>query len=79
MDTIKFEKRQVRMVAHRGLSGIERENTCPAFIAAANRSYYGVETDVHVTQDGQFVILHDAAGAARNAFRCKSFQQPIQS
>ncbi len=59
MDTIKFEKWQVRMVAHRGLSGIERENTCPAFIAAANRSYYGIETDVHVTQDGQFVIMHD--------------------
>ncbi|MBQ8350706.1 MAG: hypothetical protein IJY20_01515 [Clostridia bacterium] len=59
MDTIKLEKKQVKMVAHRGLSGIERENTCPAFVAAANRSYYGIETDVHVTRDGQFVIIHD--------------------
>ena len=47
------------MVAHRGLSGLERENTCPAFVAAGNRSYYGVETDVHKTADGQFVIIHD--------------------
>ena len=59
MDTIKLEKKQVRMVAHRGLSGIERENTCPAFVAAGNRSYYGIETDVHVTRDGRFVIIHD--------------------
>jgi glycerophosphoryl diester phosphodiesterase len=49
------------MVAHRGLSGIERENTYPAFIAAANRSYYGIETDVHVTADGKFVVIHDSS------------------
>ncbi|MBR6808003.1 MAG: hypothetical protein IKM46_06455 [Clostridia bacterium] len=38
---------------------MERENTCPAFLAAANRSYFGIETDVHVTKDGKFVIIHD--------------------
>ena len=59
MDTIKIDSKNVKMVAHRGLSGIERENTCPAFVAAANRSYYGVETDVHVTADGKFVVIHD--------------------
>lgn len=59
MDTIKIETNGVKMIAHRGLSGIERENTCPAFVAAGNRSYYGVETDVHVTKDGKFVIIHD--------------------
>lgn len=47
------------MIAHRGVSGIERENTCPAFLAAGNRSYYGIETDVHVTKDKKFVIIHD--------------------
>ncbi|MBE7045281.1 MAG: hypothetical protein E7397_07100 [Ruminococcaceae bacterium] len=59
MDTVKIHSNTVRMVAHRGLSGIERENTCPAFVAACNRSYYGVETDVHITKDGKFVIIHD--------------------
>ncbi len=59
MDTVKIEKNGVKMVAHRGLSGIERENTYPAFIAAANRSYYGIETDVHKTADGEFVVIHD--------------------
>ena len=48
------------MVAHRGLSGIEKENTHGAFIAAGNRSYYGIETDVHRTLDGKFVCIHDS-------------------
>ena len=59
MDTIKLNAKAVKMVAHRGLSGLERENTCPAFVAAANRSYFGIETDVHKTADGKFVIIHD--------------------
>ena len=59
MDTIKIESKQTKIIAHRGLSGIERENTCPAFVAAGNRSYFGIETDVHITKDGKFVIIHD--------------------
>ena len=59
MNTIRIEKKQVQMIAHRGLSGLEPENSIPAFIAAGNRSYYGVETDVHVTKDGKFVVIHD--------------------
>lgn len=59
MNTIKFDKKQVRLVAHRGLSGIETENTCSAFVAAGNRSYYGIETDVYRTANGKFVLGHD--------------------
>lgn len=59
MDTIKIKSMQTKIIAHKGLSGIERENTCPAFIAAANRSYFGIETDIHVTKDGKFVVIHD--------------------
>ena len=59
MNTIKFEKRNTLVVAHRGLSGIERENTNSAFVAAGNRSYYGIETDIHKTADGRFVVSHD--------------------
>lgn len=47
------------MIAHRGLSGIECENTAAAFIAAGNRDYFGIESDVHVTGDGRFIIIHD--------------------
>lgn len=59
MDTLKLNKGKTLMVAHRGLSGIEKENTLPAFVAAGNRSFYGIETDVHRTADGQFVVIHD--------------------
>lgn len=59
MDTIKINSRQTKMVAHRGVCGIELENTNAAFIAAGNRSYYGIETDVHKTCDGKFVVHHD--------------------
>ena len=60
MDTIKFKKTPgVRMVAHRGVSGLATENTCAAFVASGNRSYYGVETDIHVSADGAFIAFHD--------------------
>lgn len=59
MNTIKFEKKNTLAVAHRGLSGIERENTNAAFVAAGNRSYYGIETDIHRTADGRFIVNHD--------------------
>ena len=61
MDTVKIDRKNTKMVAHRGVSGLERENTCPAFIAAGNRSYYGVETDIHVGIDGEFIVMHDAS------------------
>ena len=59
MDSIKINSLQTKIVAHRGLSGIELENTNAAFIAAGNRSYFGIETDVHKTADGKFVVFHD--------------------
>lgn len=60
MDTVKINKGNARMIAHRGLSGIEQENTNAAFIAAGNRSYWGIETDLYRTADGRFVICHDS-------------------
>ena len=59
MNTVKFDKKNTLAVAHRGLSGLETENTNAAFVAAGNRSYYGIETDIHRTLDGRFVVCHD--------------------
>lgn len=59
MNTVKINSKKTLMVAHRGLSGIEAENTCAAFVAAGNRSYYGIETDIRRTADGYFVVNHD--------------------
>lgn len=59
MNTIKIDRKNCLMVAHRGVSGLEKENTCPAFVAAGVKSYYGIETDVHVTADEKYIICHD--------------------
>lgn len=59
METLKIEKKKTLFIAHRGLSGIERENTASAFVAAGNRSYWGMETDVHRTADGRYILIHD--------------------
>ena len=58
-EPIRLHAAGTRMIAHRGLSGIERENTCAAFVAAGNRSYYGIETDIHRTADGKYIVVHD--------------------
>ena len=61
MNTIKInDKKGCKMIAHRGVSGLECENTAAAFVAAGNRSYFGIETDVHLTRDEKFAIIHDA-------------------
>lgn len=60
MNTIKIEAaRKPLMIAHRGCSGLERENTNAAFVAAGNRSYWGIETDIHKTVDGKYIVIHD--------------------
>ncbi|MBO4355981.1 MAG: hypothetical protein J5850_03925 [Clostridia bacterium] len=59
MNTVKFNKRNTKAVAHRGVSKLERENTNAAFIAAGNRSYFGIETDMYKTSDNRFVLMHD--------------------
>lgn len=60
MSENRIRQSMPHMIAHRGFSGKEAENTCGAFIAAGNREcYYGIETDIHVTQDGSFVLIHD--------------------
>ena len=60
MNTIKVDLQDVKMVAHRGVSGLEMENTASAFVAAGNRSYFGVECDIHVTADKKIVVIHDS-------------------
>ena len=58
-NTIKFDNKTTLVTAHRGCSGLERENTASAFVAAGNRSYFGIETDVYRTSDGKFAANHD--------------------
>lgn len=80
MDTVKINHGNTKMIAHRGLSGIKQENTNAAFVAAGNRSYYGIETDVHRTADGQYVIIHDdtTAGSQNGAWDVNVEQVPYR-
>lgn len=48
-----------KVIAHRGASALEPENSLPAFEAAARRGVWAVETDVHMTRDGQPVCFHN--------------------
>ncbi len=59
MNTIKLDKKNTLMVAHAGLHGFETPNTLAGVIAAANRSYWGIEVDVRVTKDKEIVLTHD--------------------
>lgn len=46
-------------IAHRGGSLEGEENTLPAFAHAVALGYTHLETDVHLTRDGEVVIHHD--------------------
>jgi glycerophosphoryl diester phosphodiesterase len=49
----------MKIYAHRGSSGTHPENTIAAFEAAAKLPIFGVELDVHLTKDGELVVIHD--------------------
>ena len=46
------------IIAHRGASGYEVENSLAAFRAAADRGADAVELDIHTTADGALVVHH---------------------
>jgi len=48
-----------RNVAHRGASVVAPENTLEAFRIAAEAGAGGLELDVHMTEDGKVVVIHD--------------------
>ena len=47
------------IIAHRGLSGIYPENTMLAFRKAIEAGCDGIELDVHLSKDGELVVIHD--------------------
>ena len=48
-------------IAHRGTSGIARENTLAAFKKAIEIGVDAVELDLHGTVDSEVVVIHDAS------------------
>jgi glycerophosphoryl diester phosphodiesterase len=50
---------RTHVIAHRGASGYEYENSRAAFRRAVMLDADGVELDVHATRDGDIVVHHD--------------------
>ena len=53
------------VIAHRGASGYEVENSLAAFRAASDRGADAVELDIHATADGALVVHHADRVAGR--------------
>ena len=51
----------MKIIAHRGFSGVYHENTMLAFRKAIEIGADGIELDVHLSKDGQVMIIHDEA------------------
>ena len=49
----------INIWAHRGCSYAYPENTLPAFKAACQLPVAGIELDIHLSKDGEVVVIHD--------------------
>ena len=50
---------KTQVYAHRGASGSAPENTIAAFRRAIDMGADGIELDVHLSRDGQLMVIHD--------------------
>lgn len=56
---MEMAAKKTKIFAHRGSKGTHPENTLPAFEEAVNCSAEGIELDVHLSQDGHLIVMHD--------------------
>lgn len=49
-----------KTIGHRGYYSNAPENTTASFEAACIEGFWGIETDIHNTSDGELVCIHDA-------------------
>ncbi|MCX5241073.1 glycerophosphodiester phosphodiesterase [Streptomyces prunicolor] len=47
-------------IGHRGVMGLEPENTLRSFVAAEQGGLDVIELDLHLSKDGALVVMHDA-------------------
>ncbi|WP_162878697.1 glycerophosphodiester phosphodiesterase [Peribacillus butanolivorans] len=51
--------KNIQIFAHRGSKGTHPENTMAAFKEAARIGAEGIEFDVHLSSDGEMIVIHD--------------------
>ncbi len=62
-------KRKVKVIGHRGVPRLEPENTMSSFRRAVALGADGLELDLRLSRDGEFVVLHDQTiGRTTNGF-----------
>lgn len=54
-----YEDKEVLVFGHRGALAYAPMNTIPAFELALEQGADGIELDVHLTKDGELIIVHD--------------------
>ncbi|WP_020529385.1 glycerophosphodiester phosphodiesterase [Flexithrix dorotheae] len=55
-----LKNKKITIIAHRGASGHAPENTLAAFSKALEMESDVIELDIHLSKDGEVVVIHDA-------------------
>jgi len=55
-----FDTTKTPFVSHRGFTPLAPENSLPSFYYAGMFGQWAIETDVHVTRDGEIVCCHNS-------------------
>ncbi len=83
MNTMKLSDKKIfphasrpLLFAHRGVSSLAPENTLPAFQKVKDLKIPGVELDVHLTRDGQLVVIHDESIQRTGRFYTENMTEP---
>jgi len=56
----QIELKSVDVAAHRGGAGLMPENTIPAMLNAVKLGVNTLELDLHISNDGKVIVVHDA-------------------
>jgi glycerophosphoryl diester phosphodiesterase len=59
VERVFSQEARCAVIAHRGASAVEAENTLPAFEAAIGAGADAVEFDVRTSADGVVIVMHD--------------------
>lgn len=51
--------KKIKIVGHRGVAALRPENTMVSFEYAIELGLDGLETDIHMSADGELVLIHD--------------------
>ena len=54
-----FSSSRTHFISHRGFTPLAPENSLPSFLYAGKFKQWAIETDLHLTKDGEVVCCHN--------------------